>query len=157
MIKWIINTSNVICIDPKNSDDNFKAYYKKYPLSDNDYIEISEINSDEQMKYINLTFTEVNKYLIKIVNENTNDIKYINISVEEDNLSILKNQSDIALMSINKLKNILESDTTGLIKIINDIQALPDGTRLDLVLSKIDQLQLSVTNLKNKTVAFINH
>jgi len=158
---WYLNENSLISISGK-SDHSFTGYYKKYPLEDNDYQQLPDFNNESDVQYCEISFNQIGYYLIKIVNNTTDEIKEFMVEVREklDQTPIIdeiKNLKNLTSFKIDDLKTSIMSDETGIVKVINDIQNLPDGTKLDQLLSKIDQLQLQVNNLKNKTVAFINN
>jgi len=158
---WYLNEKSLISISGK-SDHLFTGYYKKYPLEDNEYQQLPEFNNQNDIQYCETSFNQIGYYLIKIINNTTDENKEFMIEVRKklDQAPVLdeiKKLKDLTSFKIDDLKTNILSDETGIIKIINDIRNLPDGTKLDKLLSKIDQLQLQVNNLKNKTVAFINN
>ena len=161
---WYVNKTSPLCIFGK-SDHTFKGYYKKYPLDDNDFIELPDFlkkvnGGDKSVFESTFSFNDVGNYLIKIVNEKNNEVQYGNIEVKEDVsskiLDEIKLSKQLNSLKLKELKDILESDKEGLLKIINDISNLPDGTRLDMLLDKIELLNVKVSNLKSNTYAFIN-
>ena len=142
------------------SNKGFKGYYKKYPLDD-DFVELPDFVTDSDsndLYYCLMSFDTVGIYLIKIINLENDVVRYINIKVDESiKDKIIKNNNAIQVtnLKLDEINNLLSGDNS-IENVLLEIDKLPDGTDSSSIINKIEQIHLSIINLKKKTVAFIN-
>ncbi len=131
---WYKGIEKSLCISDHNNRI-FHGKYKKYPLEDNDFININDFILQDNILESKMTFEENGIYLIEISNEEDETIEFINIKVEDEIDSQIIN-------IIDKLNILIDSGI--------------DQDDLSDIYNKLGNLETNILALKKKTKAFIN-